>query len=74
VALITCGIGPVWTLHSRDAYPGDPYFMLVLGLSTSGPTTSTECMAMPSFSGSNHEPVTLETCDPSDELQYWALG
>jgi Ricin-type beta-trefoil lectin domain len=69
VTLITCaGLGPVWTLHSRNAYSGDPYFTLELGLS------SGYCMALPDFSGGNGEPVVLEPCNSADELQSWALG
>ncbi len=56
VTLITCNNfgGPIWTLHSRNAYSGDPYFTLELGLS------SGYCMALPDFSGGNAEPVILK--------------
>jgi Ricin-type beta-trefoil lectin domain len=72
VALITCNsFGPVWTLHSRNAYSGDPNFTLELGLSSG---TSHLCMALPDFTGGNGEPVTLEPCNSFDELQNWLLG
>jgi hypothetical protein len=72
--LVTCsGIfgGPLWTLHSRNAYSGDPYFMLELGVRD---LSSSYCLALPDFSGGNGEPVILEPCNASDELQYWNLG
>jgi Ricin-type beta-trefoil lectin domain len=69
VTLISCNtFGPVWTLHSRNWYSGDPYFTLELGLGTG------YCMALPDFSGGNAERVILEPCKPADQLQYWALG
>jgi hypothetical protein len=64
--------GPIWKLHSRNAYSGDPYFMLVLG--GGDPTSGNYCLALPNFSGSNGEPVILEPCNTNDELQYWNLG
>lgn len=70
VTLVKCGLGPLWTLHSRNAFPGDPYFTLELGL----PGDTSECMALPNFSGSNNESVILEPCNGSDMLQYWELG
>jgi Ricin-type beta-trefoil lectin domain len=73
--LVTCsGLvgGPIWKLHSRNAYSGDPYFMLVLG--GGDPSSSNYCLALPNFSGSNGEPVILEPCNTNDELQYWNLG
>jgi Ricin-type beta-trefoil lectin domain len=73
--LVTCsGLvgGPIWKLHSRNAYSGDPYFMLVLG--GGDPTSGNYCLALPNFSGSNGEPVILEPCNTNDELQYWNLG
>jgi Ricin-type beta-trefoil lectin domain len=72
--LVTCrGLvgGPLWGLHSRNAYSGDPYFMLVLG---AGDLSSSYCLALPDFSGGNGEPVILEPCNANDELQYWNLG
>jgi hypothetical protein len=69
VTLISCNaFGPLWALHSRNAYSGDPYFTLELGLTTG------YCMALPDFSGGNAEPVVLEPCNSGDALQYWALG
>ena len=73
--LVTCsGLvgGPIWKLHSRNAYSGDPYFMLVLG--GGDPSSNNYCLALPNFSGSNGEPVILEPCNTNDELQYWNLG
>jgi hypothetical protein len=71
VDLITCAIiiGPLWTVISRNAFPGDPYVTLELGI----PGDSPGCMALPDFSGSNHESVILEPCDNSNMLQYWVL-
>ena len=65
--LATCNFigGPIWTLHSRNAYSGDPVFTL---------GDAGWCMALPDFSGGNGEPVILEPCNASDELQYWNLG
>jgi hypothetical protein len=69
VTLSTCGLfGGIWTMHSRNAYSGDPYFTLQLGLD------SGYCMALPDFSGGNNEPVILKSCNSADELQYWVLG
>jgi hypothetical protein len=69
VALITCAaFGPVWTMHSRNAYSGDPDFTLELGSGTG------YCMTLPDFSGGNGEQVVLEPCDSGDELQDWNLG
>ena len=74
--LVTCkGLfgGPIWTLHSRNAYSGDPYFMLELGVEDLSSSLS-YCLSLPDFSGGNGEPVILEPCNTNDELQYWNLG
>jgi hypothetical protein len=65
--LATCNFigGPIWTLHSRNAYSGDPVFTL---------EDAGWCMALPDFSGGNGEPVIIEPCNPGDELQDWVFG
>ena len=69
VTLRQCSFfGPLWTLHSRNAYSGDPLFTLELG------DSSGYCLALPDFSGRNAEPVILEPCDVDAQLQYWTLG
>jgi hypothetical protein len=74
--LVTCSGwfgGPIWSLHSRNAYSGDPYFMLELGVEDFSSSLS-YCLSLPDFSGGNGEPVILERCNANDELQYWNLG
>jgi hypothetical protein len=71
IALITCSTGPVggpvWDLLSRNAYSGDPDFLLEFA-------GTGYCMALPDFSGGNGEPLVLERCNMGDSLQHWNLG
>jgi hypothetical protein len=68
VRLARCSfLGPLWALHSRNLYAGDPVFELEL-------VTTGYCMTMPNWSGSNGEQVVMEPCDPGNVLQFWNLG
>jgi hypothetical protein len=59
--------GPLWTLHSRNEYSGDPAFELEL-------IDTGYCMTLPDLSGSNVEAIVLEPCDLGSALQLWNLG
>jgi hypothetical protein len=60
-------IGPVWYLHSRNEYSGDPAFALELA-------DTGYCMSLPDLSGRNGESIVLEPCDLGSALQLWNLG
>jgi Ricin-type beta-trefoil lectin domain len=69
IALISCGtfLAPHWDVLSRNAYSGDPDFLLEFA-------DTGYCMALPDFSGGNGEPLVFEPCNMGDELQHWNLG
>ena len=71
VKLEPCTLSTIWEVLSRNAYPGDPDFELLLWESNN---YGRLCATLPDWSGGNGEPIYLEPCDPGNYLQHWELG